>query len=34
MSYRIPLVKMGFDFRYDFAESLKDWAAKSPQDFR
>jgi nucleoside-diphosphate-sugar epimerase len=28
------LLKMGFDFRYDFAASLKDWAKKSPEDFR
>ncbi len=27
------LLKMGFNFRYDFATSLKDWAKKSPQDF-
>ena len=27
------LVKMGFNFRYDFAASLKDWAGKSPEDF-
>ena len=27
------LSKMGFHFRYDFAASLKDWAAKSPGDF-
>ena len=27
------LIKMGFNFRYDFATSLKDWAAKAPQDF-
>jgi nucleoside-diphosphate-sugar epimerase len=27
------LIKSGFDFRYDFAASLKDWAAKSPEDF-
>ena len=27
------LVKMGFQFRYDFAASLKDWAKKSPGDF-
>jgi GlcNAc-P-P-Und epimerase len=27
------LVKMGFNFRYDFAASLKDWASKSPEDF-
>jgi GlcNAc-P-P-Und epimerase len=27
------LLKMGFDFRYDFAASLKDWAKKSPEDF-
>ena len=27
------LMKMGFDFRYDFAASLKDWASKSPEDF-
>jgi hypothetical protein len=24
----------GFVFRYDFAASLRDWAKKSPQDFR
>jgi nucleoside-diphosphate-sugar epimerase len=28
------LIKMGFPFRYDFASSLKDWASKSPEDFR
>jgi nucleoside-diphosphate-sugar epimerase len=27
------LLKMGFNFRYDFAASLDDWAKKSPQDF-
>jgi nucleoside-diphosphate-sugar epimerase len=27
------LLKMGFQFRYDFAASLKDWALKSPEDF-
>jgi hypothetical protein len=27
------LVKMGFPFRYDFASSLQDWAAKAPGDF-
>jgi nucleoside-diphosphate-sugar epimerase len=27
------LIHAGFDFRYDFAASLKDWAAKCPQDF-
>jgi nucleoside-diphosphate-sugar epimerase len=27
------LIKMGFNFRYDFAASLKDWARKSPEDF-
>lgn len=27
------LQKMGFPFRYDFATSLQDWAAKSPGDF-
>jgi len=27
------LIHAGFDFRYDFAASLKDWAAKRPQDF-
>lgn len=27
------LLRMGFDFRYDFAASLKDWAEKSPKDF-
>jgi nucleoside-diphosphate-sugar epimerase len=27
------LLKMGFNFRYDFAASLKDWAVKSPADF-
>lgn len=27
------LVRAGFDFRYDFAASLKDWAEKSPEDF-
>lgn len=27
------LVTMGFQFRYDFATSLKDWARKSPEDF-
>jgi nucleoside-diphosphate-sugar epimerase len=28
------LIQAGFDFRYDFAASLKDWAAKHPQDFQ
>ncbi|MDR3456901.1 MAG: NAD-dependent epimerase/dehydratase family protein [Verrucomicrobiae bacterium] len=28
------LLKLGFEFRYDFAASLKDWAKKSPEDFR
>lgn len=27
------LLKMGFNFRYDFATSLEDWAKKSPEDF-
>jgi nucleoside-diphosphate-sugar epimerase len=27
------LIKAGFDFRYDFAASLRDWAAKTPADF-
>ena len=27
------LQEMGFNFRYDFKSSLKDWADKSPQDF-
>jgi hypothetical protein len=27
------LLKMGFNFRYDFATSLKDWSKKSPEDF-
>lgn len=27
------LLKMGFDFKYDFAQSLKHWAEHSPQDF-
>jgi nucleoside-diphosphate-sugar epimerase len=27
------LTKMGFNFRYDFATALKDWAKKSPEDF-
>jgi hypothetical protein len=27
------LLKMGFQFRYDFASSLEDWAGKAPQDF-
>jgi nucleoside-diphosphate-sugar epimerase len=27
------LQEMGFHFRYDFAASLNDWAAKSPEDF-
>jgi nucleoside-diphosphate-sugar epimerase len=27
------LLKSGFNFRYDFAASLKDWANKSPEDF-
>jgi len=27
------LVKLGFQFRYDFSASLKDWAAKAPGDF-
>lgn len=27
------LLKMGFNFRYDFATSLEDWAEKSPEDF-
>jgi nucleoside-diphosphate-sugar epimerase len=27
------LTQMGFDFRFDFAASLNDWAAKSPEDF-
>jgi nucleoside-diphosphate-sugar epimerase len=27
------LSKIGFRFRYDFANSLKDWAQKSPEDF-
>ena len=28
------LLKLGFNFRYDFDASLKDWAKKSPEDFR
>jgi GlcNAc-P-P-Und epimerase len=34
-TYIIPelLSRMGFQFRYDFAASLKDWAEKSPEDF-
>ena len=34
-TYILPeaLIKMGFHFKYDFATSLKDWAAKSPVDF-
>jgi len=27
------LLKSGFNFRFDFAASLKDWARKSPDDF-
>jgi nucleoside-diphosphate-sugar epimerase len=27
------LAESGFNFRYDFAASLKDWSAKSPEDF-
>jgi nucleoside-diphosphate-sugar epimerase len=27
------LARLGFQFRYSFAASLQDWAAKSPQDF-
>jgi nucleoside-diphosphate-sugar epimerase len=27
------LLQKGFQFRYSFAESLQDWASKSPQDF-
>ncbi len=27
------LGELGFDFRYDFDRSLKDWAASSPEDF-
>jgi nucleoside-diphosphate-sugar epimerase len=27
------LLKMGFNFRYDFTASLQDWARKSPEDF-
>ena len=27
------LAQAGFDFRYDFAASLKDWSVKSPEDF-
>jgi nucleoside-diphosphate-sugar epimerase len=27
------LEKLNFDFRYDFAASLRDWAGKSPEDF-
>ena len=27
------LLQKGFHFRYSFAESLQDWASKSPQDF-
>jgi len=34
-TYVIPevLIKLGFPFRFDFASSLQDWAAKSPEDF-
>ena len=34
-TYILPetLAKMGFNFKYDFAASLKDWAKKSPNDF-
>jgi GlcNAc-P-P-Und epimerase len=28
------LIKMGFQFRFDFARSLKDWAARAPADFQ
>lgn len=28
------LTSWGFDFRYDFPASLRDWAKKSPEDFR
>ncbi len=27
------LLKMGFEFRYDFAASLRDWTKKAPADF-
>ena len=27
------LLKIGFNFRYNFATSLQDWSAKSPEDF-
>jgi nucleoside-diphosphate-sugar epimerase len=27
------LIKAGFNFRYDFAASLQDWATKAPEDF-
>ncbi len=27
------LTELGFNFRYDFAASLKDWSGKSPEDF-
>jgi nucleoside-diphosphate-sugar epimerase len=27
------LIKMGFHFRFDFASSLRDWAARAPGDF-
>jgi nucleoside-diphosphate-sugar epimerase len=27
------LIQMGFPFRFNFASSLQDWAAKSPEDF-
>lgn len=27
------LIDHGFEFRYDFASSLKDWKARSPEDF-
>lgn len=27
------LTELGFNFRYDFAASLKDWSVKSPEDF-
>ena len=34
-TYIVPesLLKMGFHFRYNFADSLNDWARKSPEDF-
>ena len=34
-TYILPetLVQLGFKHRFDFASSLQDWAAKSPEDF-